>query len=699
MDNYKDSLKNRILSLLGAIIVFVLCFAELYAGDNVGLSDNGDFRRVLLVNNLEYENEDNYYYLFKQDYKMHIEGDTFPQKILSAWKTNAENDIYSSPHFMVIKVSKVLNLVANTISNRDDGCYNIAYLAVLYILMLSVSAWGIFTFFSRSKTVVRIAVFLVFIFIFCDIGYVLYFNSFYGEPLQYVSLMMLISVGLLIYRRPSIPKVICFFIVLYFFAGSKLANIPYSVIVCLLSVTFVFLRKDKLFKICCTVALFASACAIINLSTSIPDWMNNDTTYQAVFFGITKESDTPKEDLTFLGVDEKYEALINTNAYMDGDEYEIDITSEEFKKDFYDKVSKLDIALFYLTHPVRMVKKLSMAIENSAYIRPPNVGNSQKIIMDYTNRFSLWSNLRIVFKFLYSPIIIFISFILITVYTVIIDIFYWRRRREEPNENIYMMSAFNVLVVGLWVNLVLPIIGNGEADIAKHMFLFTNCIDIFFAVIVLTIVQMKPKKLMLSVGGILVLTLLFNYTPKKHTMIFGTYNNAPLEWEIYESLNDGTEILITKDAITELRFDDNSNLWEESELREWLNSEFLDGFSEDEKSKILKTTNAQILPTEHKSYALWGDHTHYWNFTKKGASNLSKTAYHYYLDDYVYLPTLDMLTGIGGKDDFWVLCPYGNNTFMERFVNHDGFVLHTGVNNKKGVRAVIRYNAGNITGE
>ena len=49
-----ELLKNnkRIFPLIGAIIVFILSFSVLYMGDNIGLSDNGDFRRVLLVNNM-----------------------------------------------------------------------------------------------------------------------------------------------------------------------------------------------------------------------------------------------------------------------------------------------------------------------------------------------------------------------------------------------------------------------------------------------------------------------------------------------------------------------------------------------------------------------------------------------------------------------------------------------------------------------
>ena len=73
--------------------------------------------------------------------------------------------------------------------------------------MLSTAAWGIFTFFADEPRKMQIAVFLIFIFIFCDAGYLLYFNSLYGEPLQYVSLMILIALGLLIYKRPTIPKI------------------------------------------------------------------------------------------------------------------------------------------------------------------------------------------------------------------------------------------------------------------------------------------------------------------------------------------------------------------------------------------------------------------------------------------------------------------------------------------------------------
>ena len=243
-------ISGRILPVIGALIVFFVSLAVLYGGENVGLSDNGDFRRVLLTNNIEYADDTDYYYLFKQDYIMDLgDADNIFEAMYEAWQTNEEEEIYSSPQFLVIKISKELNVIANAVSGRPLSKYNIAYMAMIYIFMLSVAAWVIFTFFADAKVKVRLAVFLLFIFMFCDAGYLLYFNSFYGESLQYTALMMLIAFGMLIYKRPSVPKAIGFFISLYFFAGAKLANIPFSLIAAMLAILIVIMRKDILFKL------------------------------------------------------------------------------------------------------------------------------------------------------------------------------------------------------------------------------------------------------------------------------------------------------------------------------------------------------------------------------------------------------------------------------------------------------------------
>ncbi|MBQ3124105.1 MAG: hypothetical protein IJC09_01620 [Clostridia bacterium] len=687
----KNALRCRLFPVIGAVIVFIVSFCVLYLGDNVGLSDNGDFRRVLLTNNIEYKDSDNHYYLFKENYRMKLVGkDSLGTALWSAWQTNNEEEIYKSPHFLIIKLSKVMNVIANAITNKPLTDYHIAYMAVLYIFMLSVAAWAIFAFFSEARLRTQIAVFVVFIFMFCDAGYLLYFNSFYGEPLQYTSLMLLIALGMLIYKRPTIPKVIGFYIALYFFAGSKLANIAYSLIVALLAILIMIMRKDKLFRIGVILSAVVCFINIVALYVEIPDWMDNDTTYQSVFLGITKNSDNPEKDLRELGVDEKYAVLAGTHAYMDEDEYPIDIKTRDFEKNFYEKVSKADIALFYIKHPVRLIKETVHAIENSAYIRPPVVGNSAKIPMQFTDKWSGWSKLRVILRFLYEPWFILLAFVIITLYMIFMNVIYIHNHKTETPERRYMIYALDILVLGLWINMLLPIICNGEADIAKHMFLFTNCIDILFAVGVVALVGASLKDSIKITVFAAVFTGLFHITIPKPTITFGELSGKPLKWERIKEYDDGTVLLVTKDCVGYMPFDDETNSWESSEVREWLNSEFLAEFSAAEREKIVKTKNKNFLAYADRDKAEGGNHAHYWNFTPRLVYDMGETAYHNYVEDEVFIPTLSVMDDIDVRTAYWVMCPYTSNTYMSRFMNSDGFILHTDVKSEKGVRAALR---------
>ena len=681
---------KRAFPLIGAIIVFVLVFSVLYLGDNVGLSDNGDFRRVLLVNNLEYENDDNYYYLFKQDYRMKIEGNTIGEKIEYLCRNNDEAEIYNSPHFVIIKASKVMNFLINTMLVRDERHYNIGCLAFIYTLMLSLAAWGIFTFFADFSRKVKITVLVIFVIMFCDSGYILYFNSFYGEPLQFVSVMTLIALGLLIYKRPTIPKVACFFVSLYFFAGSKLANVPYAVIVSVMALSFVFLRKDKRYRIGVGLSVLVAAIFIANLYVSIPEWMHDDTTYQSVFFGAVKESETPEQDLKEFGIDEKYLPLVNTHAYMQEDEYPMDIRSDEFKHDFYDKVSKADVVFFYMRHPVRFCQKVAFAIENASALRPLNLGTSETVIMDSTNRFSIWSNLRVASKFLYNPLIVFLLALLLTAYVIIVNVFLVREKRQTNEKRLYIIMAMYVLLAGLWINMCLPVIGNGEADLMKHMFIFENFMDILFAGILLTIVNMQRRNRIIALIITAVIVFVLQIDKPRDTVDFGTYNGKPVKWEVMNTLEDGSQVLVTRTCIDERIFDTENNRWETSDLRTWLNSDFVTEFTPEELARIVPVRNEVMLTYNDRKMAESGNHTHIWSATRQAAADLSETAFKYTVDDMVFIPTLDMMKDIDVHGSYWILCPYGYNDKMQRYMKNDGFVLHTNIDNIRGVRAAVR---------
>lgn len=85
------------------------------------------------------------------------------------------------------------------------------------------------------------------------------------------------------------------------------------------------------------------------------------------------------------------------------------------------------------------------------------------------------------------------------------------------------------------------------------------------------------------------------YTRDDKTIYFGSYyinNNSEkekLKWLIIEEKDDKA-FIITDKIIDSRRFDKKTNNYEESEIREWLNNEFLNiAFNEIEKNNILVT--------------------------------------------------------------------------------------------------------------
>ena len=78
----------------------------------------------------------------------------------------------------------------------------------------------------------------------------------------------------------------------------------------------------------------------------------------------------------------------------------------------------------------------------------------------------------------------------------------------------------------------------------------------------------------------------------------GIYKNSVVSWFKYEPIKwrilseeDGTAMILAESILDAHRYDDNSNNYAESEIRDWLNGEFLNrAFAEAQRSLILTTT-------------------------------------------------------------------------------------------------------------
>jgi len=90
------------------------------------------------------------------------------------------------------------------------------------------------------------------------------------------------------------------------------------------------------------------------------------------------------------------------------------------------------------------------------------------------------------------------------------------------------------------------------------------------------------------------------------TITFGKWNNKPIEWDILKE-DDFCQLIITKDRIGDgMRFSSrDDNQWKNSEIRQFLNGEFLNqAFTNEEKKKIVNVYLANPNATKDNVFLL-----------------------------------------------------------------------------------------------
>ena len=213
------------------------------------------------------------------------------------------------------------------------------------------------------------------------------------------------------------------------------------------------------------------------------------------------------------------------------------------------------------------------------------------------------------------------------------------------------------------------------------------------------------------IGGILLILMLnIPFQSKEDdsikigdTVVMGNYENEAMEWIVLDKDNEKGYLLWLKDAIDNRAFDKRdealdpnaenlgSNYWETSDIQEWLNGEFLDAFSDNEKEMIQTTKLRNILPHHLIEQKVGGERPFYWTSILPYLDQNYEQAYYNFSYNQVFLLDVQQVKkfvydqGISTvkrdvetnkKVDYWLRTPYYLNTTMTRAVGTDGFVYH-----------------------
>lgn len=451
--------KLKVEFVAAGAAIFILSYILLLR-PIIGVADNGDFARIMNSTALYYlsaEPTDRYFGFVNRLYGI-------------------RTMIPFGGGYLSTELPLVLLAVFLCKTVLGTAFFDIRFLAVIYILVLTAAVFYIARCCRKCIGLAGLFPALIAVFIFCDIGYTSYFNSLYGEPVTFVFLLLMagMAVTLAIEEKPAIWMLILFCTGALFFAGAKVQNSPAGLLVAMICIRLAWFRKDAAWRRISILSAVLVTVVSLVCYASVSKEIKVCNKYQTVFYGILRGSPDPSGDLEELGIEPSLAVLAGTNYFME--KYPIDIKTPEFKEMLFDKVSYTSVAAFYLRHPRRFLHKLDYAAENGFKLKQ-GFGNYEKYpgiqYKQTSNVFGYWSDFKM------NALPHTLPFVCAFYAAALIAVIYEYKRADNLKMRFFIEFMGAIILMGM-MQFVLPVIGDGDADLSKHLFLFNISFDLLF---------------------------------------------------------------------------------------------------------------------------------------------------------------------------------------------------------------------------
>ncbi len=684
-------------------IILTIILTALFYGDNVGMSNNGDFQRVMNASSIKMVNTDAGF-LYDDTYSINLAGDSTRENVKNIMFSSEGIDQYPSFHVFFTRISVILNIFANKLTGQPADTYSLSILGIMHALLYALVLAIFLSQIRFRKKIYNIIFIALSIIILCDIGYISYFNSFYGEGLQHIAFLLCVAMTIKILNKP--PKIHDMILAVsgaIIYGWSKFFNIPIALIFVLVYM-IIYLVRTKTKPIPVISAAVGILC-LFCIYTSIPKWMDVATNYNSVFYGVMHEvgEEKAQEYADALELPSKLADYRDTNYYVS---WVSEALQKDGLEDAVNSLSKPVLIKFYLTHPVRLAQLMPISASHSDMVRPyylSNYSNENHPRMTLSHKFSIWSALRTKLPLgtVWGNLIVLVAFLTILCYLF------------KKQRNILITLTVSTSAVCLY-SFIAPIAFNGIGDLAKHQFAFIETLDLLLigvmGFILATVSQKKTKLSAISLAALLIFAFI---TPaltsvsgsvmrnKSHDRIetgsyiaLGSQNGQSILWQVIDTGENILTLASIQDVAHTQYSTENSNDWKSSSIRSWLNGEFLNSFDSDElamiiphKNKITCTMAARDNIEHGKTELLC---SHIPAMTDMNYDN----AFSYTCDDTVRLPDVGEIASMhkngyltGGE--YWLETSYALNGYFNRFISKDGYVLFAQANREKGVRPII----------
>lgn len=458
--------KRPVVEWVTVCFLAVVLIAQLLITPVLGLANNGDFERIMTWGGLKLPagivGDAQYFGFFNRVYEIgaaHLGG-------------------YVSSTILFLKVAVWINKAFHSAHEFD-----IRFLGALHIVTLLVSVWIVLSALRKRSAGLAWAAAVLVALTTSDKGFTLYFNSMFSEATTFLMLLALIGFALHLTvagERPVKWALIGATVASVLFVTAKVQNAVLGFLIVIWLLRLLCLHAERSWKRAVLIA--ASVVFVFTAGLSSYNAFDRINIYQTVFYGVLKDSPDPAADLRELGIREEYAVLANADYFVP---HPIDITTPEFKREYYDKISRGKVLMFYAKHPGRFFEKLQVCAKSSFNLHF-YLGNYENQdghqALEQSKAWTPWTALL-------SQVVPKTLWFLVPFALLFAGVAVWEWRRQTSPGAKLLCEFFLAIELMAMAQFVLPILGDGEADLGKHLFLFNVLGSVMLVTSVLWLVR------------------------------------------------------------------------------------------------------------------------------------------------------------------------------------------------------------------
>ena len=360
--------RARYIELFLVAAFAALLAVQLFVPPSVGLADNGDFGGVYTRFSLApvHGGQDNFawfapHYWFTPD---------------SRWSSG----LLSSE--MLLAAPPVL--LARALGSPT---FDIRWLGALHAVLFLAAFYALLVYLRPLQPWRRLLLGAAALWMFGDVAYVAYCNSFYLDAAALTGILLMIPLAL--YAAGSTGRregpLLLFTAATLLYIASR----PQHAAVGLIPVLIVLWVMRRLL-----LALLLICAVWLTVAWAPPEYSAKPL-FNLIFYKIAARSGTPQQDLLELGLSAGDLRYVGTDAAMPGSPAQ----DPAWMAEFLHRTGCRKVARFYLRHPVRTLRLLSYDLRLQAFqIRPPGLGNFARELGlppgTRTEHFDTWSRIR-----------------------------------------------------------------------------------------------------------------------------------------------------------------------------------------------------------------------------------------------------------------------------------------------------------------